>query len=79
VAGRQAIYAGAVIHRVRSRGVIVEDENPTQQRSRFTGADAAASQALVFRLSERSADAETFTRLLVTDRSIQSAGSLTRR
>ena len=74
VAGRQAIYAGAVIHRVRSRGVIVEDENPTQQRSRFTGADAAASQALVFRLSERSADAETYTRLLVAELSSPPAG-----
>ncbi|MGB0631819.1 MAG: UUP1 family membrane protein [Alphaproteobacteria bacterium] len=74
VEGRQTIYAGAIIHRVRSRGAIVEDESPTQQRSRYTGSEASASQALVLRLSEQSADAETFTRLLVAELSNPPAG-----
>ena len=72
--GRQAVYAGAVIHRVRNRPVVIEEENPSLRVARYSGADAAASRAIAFRLQERSADAETFVRLLVAELSKPPAG-----
>ncbi len=65
--GPEVLYYSAVVHRVRDRGARPADDNPPLQRSRFSGADAAASRAIVRRLELQAAGSESFVHLLLQE------------
>jgi hypothetical protein len=65
--GPEAVYYSAVVHRLNARNEAVRQDNPQHAPSRFTGGEALAAQAIVRRLQDASADAETFVALLMAE------------
>ncbi len=72
--GPQIMYYSAVVHRIRDRTAVPSDDNPPLQRSAFSGAHAAASEAIVQRLKSQAADSESFVKLLMRELSTPPAG-----
>lgn len=65
--GPETVYYSAVVHRVTTQVAPPRQEIPPLQRSRFSGADAAASEALIRRLSPQAADSESLVGLLMSE------------
>ena len=62
--GLQTLYYRAVVHRNLTRETPAKDAEPTLQRSGYRGAERTAALQMVKDLDERSADNESFVRLL---------------
>lgn len=63
--GPETIYYSAVVHRAVTPHESPSAATPALQRSRYTGAAAAASRAIVRRLEPQAADTDTFVQLLM--------------
>jgi hypothetical protein len=72
--GPEALYYSAVVHRILDRTAAASDDNPPLQRSGFSGARAAASEAIVRRLESQAAGSESFVQLLMRELAAPPAG-----